>query len=69
MNAITIHPKNEEQLLKLESLLTDLEIPFENQTEIKSKELLGSIERGLKQSDSGEELINLETFKNTFSLK
>lgn len=69
MNAITIHPKNEAQLLKLESLLADLEIPFENQTEIKSEELLNSIERGFNQSESGNELIDLKAFKNKFSLE
>lgn len=66
MNAITVHPENQEQLEKLKSILSELEIPYENQKELSDSSLIESVEKGIQQSQKGE-VISFATFKEKYS--
>lgn len=68
MDAITIHPENPEQLKAVKSLLKSLKIPFENQENEISPDLMESINRGLQQVNEGK-VIELDEFKKRFSIK
>lgn len=63
MEAITIHPKNSQQLKTLKAILKALRIPFEPQSALLPSHVSKSIETSLKQSEAGE-VITLEEFKN-----
>lgn len=62
MEAITIHPKNTQQLKALKAVLKALRIPFEPQSASLPEHISKSIETGLKQLEAGQ-TITLEEFK------
>lgn len=62
MEAIMIHPENEEQLKTVKSLLRALKVPFEPQSTALPSHVMESIEKGMAQAKQGK-VIGLEEFK------
>lgn len=63
MEALLVHPENETQLKAVKAVLEALKVPFEKHKLQKlPKHVIESIEKGVKQSGSGE-LISLSEFK------
>lgn len=68
MEAIMIHPENEEQLKTVKSLLKALKVPFEPQSSTLPNHVMESINRGMAQAQEGK-VISLEDFKEKHFLK
>lgn len=68
MEAITIHPKNTQQLKALKAVLKALRIPFEPQSASLPDHVSKSIQAGLKQFEAGQ-TITLEEFKSKHFIK
>lgn len=68
MEAIMIHPENEEQLKTVKSLLKALKVPFEPQSSTMPNHVMESINRGMAQAQEGN-VISLEDFKEKHFLK
>ncbi len=68
MEAITIHPKNTQQLKALKAVLKALRIPFEPQSVSLPDHISKSIQTGLKQFEAGQ-TITLEEFKSKHFIK
>jgi hypothetical protein len=61
MESIMVHPENEVQLETLKAVLKALKIPFEPQSTSFPSHISKSIEKSLKQFESGE-TISIEQF-------
>lgn len=68
MEAIMIHPENEEQLKTVKSLLKALKVPFEPQSATLPNHVMESINRGMLQAQQ-DKVIDLEEFKEKHFLK
>lgn len=68
MEAITIHPKNTQQLKALKAVLKALRIPFEPQSASLPDYVAQSIQTGLKQFEEGQ-TITLGEFKSKHFIK
>jgi len=62
MESIVVHPENAEQLETVTAVLKALKVPFESQSETLPAHVLDSIEKGIKQFESGRS-ISLQRFK------
>jgi len=65
MESILVHPENAEQLKAVKAVLKALKVNFEPQPKTFPPHVLKSIEKSIKQSESGQ-TISLEEFKEKY---
>jgi len=62
MESILIYPENDEQLKTIKAVLKVLKVPFEPQSAILPDHIVQSIEKSIKQYETGQ-TISLKEFK------